>query len=160
MFVAVAAPGAAELGAGTGPAGAALWGSRLIRLAALSELLSALWTDARRKESTISGSRGRIPSWLLSNLPPKRRISLKAGLSCCCCVSLCIAAHRTASNPLQRCGCCCRCGCEPWSSAWLQGRGSWCGPQLGGSLGLSSSMTRGLHLETASPGAQRDPSRF
>lgn len=47
-------------------------------------------------------SRGHIPSWLLSNLPLKRRASLKAGLSCCHCESLCIAAHRAGSNPLQR----------------------------------------------------------
>lgn len=104
-----------------------------------------------------SSSCGHIPSWLLSNLPPKRRISLKAGLSCRCCASLCIAAHRAGSDPLQRCGCCCRCGCEPWSSPWLQGRLS---PWLKGSLGLPLSMTRGLHLETASPGVQRDPSGF
>lgn len=46
-------------------------------------------------EGISSSSCGHIPSWLLSNLPPKRRISLKAGLSCRCCASLRIAQAPT-----------------------------------------------------------------
>lgn len=52
LSVAMAAPGAAELGAGAGPAGAALWGSEFVCLAALPELLSALGTNACRRDRT------------------------------------------------------------------------------------------------------------
>lgn len=95
--MAVAAGGAAELGAGggAGPAGATLWGSEIVCLAVLPELLSALGTDARRRESTFPAVPvATSPPGCLATFPPEEEGFLEGWAEL---LPLCIPVHRCAS---------------------------------------------------------------